>query len=225
MPLIKLTLGKGSPFVKSRLRRYPQCDDVWEVDFQPIPDEENVEFWLGMAVHQEVDVELSHEVLQSPPTVNDLARLIAEAIKRPIIEGTRQRPGTLILRDDPQWQELLPHLRELGIDIQIAAVLPAWKQAAEDGGIEHARQMLSLAPPRITRDTMLAAMFPTVVKWICSGGRIEIGDQDGQGFVVRALDHGGHVFEDHDARTLDEAMAALEAGIAAYVQEHGIDLR
>jgi len=50
-------------------------------------------------------------VLDAPPTVNDLARLLAEAIQRPIIEGSRHRPSTLLLRDDPQWEELLPHLR------------------------------------------------------------------------------------------------------------------
>ena len=50
MAITKLRLGKGSSFVKSRLRNYQQEDDVWEADFQPIPDEEHVEFWLGMVV-------------------------------------------------------------------------------------------------------------------------------------------------------------------------------
>lgn len=224
MPITKLKLGKGSAFVKSRLRRYLQEDDVWEVDFQPVPNEKNVEFWLGMAVSQEVGVELSLEILNSPPTVNDLARLIAQAIQRPIVEGTRHRPVSLILRDDPQWQELLPHLRELGIEVECADTLPSWRQAAEDGGIEHARTMASLAAPSVTEDTMLTAMFPTVAKWVRSGGWIEIGDQEGFGFVARALDWGGMAFEDTDSRTLDEAIAALEAGIATHVEEHGIDL-
>ena len=41
----KLKLGKRAAFVKSRLCRVPQEDDVWEADFQPIPNEEQVEFW------------------------------------------------------------------------------------------------------------------------------------------------------------------------------------
>ncbi len=224
MPVTKLKLGKGSSFVKSRLRGLPQEDDVWEADFQPILNGENVEFWLGMAVSQDIGIELSHEVLTSPPTVNDLARLIADAIQRPIIEGTSHRPGTLILRDDPQWQELFPHLRELGIELEFAVTLPAWRRAAEEGGIEHAQTMMSLAPPRITEDRLLAAMFPTVAKWVRSGGWIEIGDQDGLGFVVRALDYGGLVFENDEARTLDEAMTALDAGITEYVKKHGMNL-
>jgi hypothetical protein len=41
-------------------------------------------------------------------------------------------------------------------------------------------------------------------------GHIEIGDQESFGFVVRALDYGGLVFEDDKADTLAEAMAVLE---------------
>ena len=64
---MKLKLGKGSSFVKRRLQRYPQEDAVWEADFQPFPDEQHVEFWLGMVVDQEVGVDLVHEVLDAPP--------------------------------------------------------------------------------------------------------------------------------------------------------------
>ena len=94
MATMKLRLGKGSSFVKTRLQRYPQEDAVWEADFQPIPDEEHGEFWLGMVVDQEICVDLAHQVLNAPPTVNDLARILAEAIQRPIIEGSRHRPST-----------------------------------------------------------------------------------------------------------------------------------
>ena len=217
MAIMKLKLGKGSSFVKSRLRHHPQEDDVWEVDFQPIPDDEKGEFWLGMVVDQVVGVELAHQVLDAPPTVNDLARILAEAIQRPIVEGSRHRPSTILLRDDPQWKELLPHLQELGIEVVKTNMLPAWKEVAEDSGIEHAKQMRSLGPPKITQDTLLAAMFPTIAEWVRRGGRIEIGDQGGCGFVVRAIDEGRLVFKDTEARTLDEAMTALERGIAEQV--------
>ena len=74
--------------------------------------------------------------------------------------------------------------------------------------------MRSLGPPKITQDTLLAAMFPTIANWVRRGGWIEIGEQEQFGFVVRALDAGGLLFEDTEARTLDEAMTALERGIA-----------
>lgn len=224
MATMKLKLGKGSSFVKSRLLRYRQEADVWEADFHPIPDEERGEFWLGMVVNQEIGVDLAHQVLNVPPTVNDLARILAEAIQRPIIGGSRHRPSTILLRDDPQWEELLPHLRQLNIEVVKANSLPAWKEVAQGGGIEHAKQVQSSGPPRVTEDTLLAAMFPTIAKWVRRGGWIEIGDQTDCGFVVRALDEGGIVFEDTEARTLDEGMTALERGIAEQIADEGITL-
>lgn len=50
-------------------------------------------------------------------------------------------------------------------------------------------------------------------------GHIEIGDQEGFGFVVRAIDYGGVVFEDDTPTTLAEAMAALEKGLSEYSDE------
>ncbi len=55
-------------------------------------------------------------------------------------------------------------------------------------------------------------------------GDIEIGDQEGFGFVVMALNYGGMVFEDDRPRTLAEAMAALEKGLRKWLEEEGIDL-
>jgi hypothetical protein len=55
-------------------------------------------------------------------------------------------------------------------------------------------------------------------------GHIEIDDQEGFGFVVRALDYGGLVFEDDKLETLAEALAALERGLADYFKREGIEL-
>jgi hypothetical protein len=175
-----------------------------------------------MVVDKVIGVELAHQVLEAPPTVNDLARILAEAIQRPIVEMARHRPSTILLRDDPQWQELLPHLRELGIEVVKTDTLPAWKEVAADSGIEHARTIRSIGSPKITQDTLLAAMFPTIAKWVRRGGWIEIGNQVGYGFVVRAIDDAGLVFEDTEARTLDEGMTALERGIAEQSDDEGI---
>lgn len=54
-------------------------------------------------------------------------------------------------------------------------------------------------------------------------GHIEIGDQDGLGFVTRALDYGGLIFEDDTPKTLAEAMAALERGLAEHFATEGVD--
>ena len=44
------------------------------------------------------------------------------------------------------------------------------------------------------------------------------------GFVVRALDYGGLVFEDDKPDTLAEAMAALEKGLTEYFEREGIEI-
>ena len=43
--------------------------------------------------------------------------------------GDRQRPRTIHLRDRPQWQELLPHLRQLGIEVVLSEELPKFDEA------------------------------------------------------------------------------------------------
>jgi hypothetical protein len=70
---------------------------------------------------------------------------------------------------------------------------------------------------KITNDSKGAAIegsFPAIAEFVCTQGWIEIGDQEGFGFIVRALDYGGLVYESKKPRTLAEAMKALERGIA-----------
>ncbi len=55
-------------------------------------------------------------------------------------------------------------------------------------------------------------------------GHIEVDDQEGFGFVARALDYGVLAFEDDRPNTLAEALAALEQGLRAWNEEQGIDL-
>ena len=47
-------------------------------------------------------------------------------------------------------------------------------------------------------------------RFVQTQGWIEIGDQEGVGFVVRALDYGGLVFESKKPKTFTEVMTALE---------------
>ena len=66
-----------------------------------------------------------------------------------------------------------------------------------------------------SRGTVVERSFPTIAEFVRTQGWIEIGDQDGVGFTVRALDYGGLVYESKKPRTLAEAMKALERGIAS----------
>ena len=65
------------------------------------------------------------------------------------------------------------------------------------------------------------SLFPAIAKWVNGGyGHIEIGDQEGLGFIARALDYGGLVFEDEKPRTLAESMAVLEKELARWFEEY-----
>ena len=65
--------------------------------------------------------------------------------------------------------------------------------------------------------------FPAVARWVEALGRIEIGVEGGREIVARALTPESLVFEDRKSRTLAEAMAALEAGLARWFDEQGVE--
>jgi hypothetical protein len=128
-----LKLGKSSAFVKRDLRLLSLTEAEFEADFflDTHLSTKRREFWKGMVVEREVGALLAMEdVYHRPPTVNDLATLLAHAMLRPPDRDDRQRPGRLYLRDRPQWQELLPHLRELRIKVVFAENLPRFDAEA-----------------------------------------------------------------------------------------------
>src|ERR1035437_2651160 len=114
----QLKLGKGAGFVKSKLRHLPQGDDVWEADFMwslnPL-DPRAATVWRGMIVHQDGWV-VAERIVDQPPTINDMADLLAHAMQLPYDEDAR-RPRTIRLRARREWQELHPHLTQLGIKV------------------------------------------------------------------------------------------------------------
>jgi hypothetical protein len=64
-------------------------------------------------------------------------------------------------------------------------------------------------------------LFPALAQWV-QDGHIEVGDQEGFGFVARALDYGGLAFEDDRPNTLAEALAVLEKAAREWYEEQGI---
>src|SRR3954462_2237625 len=214
----RLTLGKGSQFVKSHLNRLPRIDDVWEADIQPISvwgwdTRRHGELWLGMVLTRLEDFHLALLASDEAPTVNDLANLLAKAMERPWGMGTR-RPAKILLRDNPQWQELIPHLRQLKIEVEVQEELPLWDDAAADYVRKLKATQVGRDVPIITVPQEFDEAFPAVVRWVKTQGRIEIGVEGRQGFVVRALDDGGMVFEGKGDRSVGEALTALQRGIA-----------
>ena len=77
-------------------------------------------------------------------------------------------------------------------------------------------------PPRSKRPTGFEQMYPNISEWVNSYGWIEIGDDGQSSSLVRALDEGGLVWEDHDDdATLDEVLNALDAFLAEQMTQYG----
>jgi hypothetical protein len=214
----KLKLGKGSSFVKSRLSRLPRTEEVWEADIQPISNwgwntRLHGEHWLGMVLTRLEKFHLALLASEEAPTVNDLAALLAKAMERPWVMGAR-RPAKVLLRDNSQWQELITHLKQLRIEVEVQEELPLWDDAAADYVRKLKASFVGREVPVITVQQDLDEAFPAVARWVKTLGRIEIGIEEGRGFVVCALDEGGMVYVDPKSRSLAEALIALERGIA-----------
>jgi hypothetical protein len=220
-----LTLGKGVAFVKSRLKRLPQDDDTWEADFEALPQPimQSETHYLGMVVEKQDGWFLAELTVQGRPTVNDLATLLAHAMRRPLA-GTAHRPKVIRLRGHHQWRELFPALKELSIEVSVERKLPKFNEAYRDY-LQEMRKEPRVGMVEPTKEQMkVESIFPAIAKYVKGYGYVEIGDQASLGFVVRALGYGGLDFEDDTPETLAEAMAVLDSGLTKWFEEQGIEL-
>jgi hypothetical protein len=213
----RLILGKGSSFVKSRLSRLARADEVWEADIQPISvrgwdAQRHGELWLGLVLTRLENFHLALLASDRAPGVNDLADLLGKAMERPWVMGQR-RPARLILRNNPQWEQLIPHLRQLKIEVERQDELPLWDGAAAAYVRRLKATLRGHEFPILTYAPKLDEAFPAVARWIEALGRIEIGVQEGRGRVARAVADGTVVFEVSHAEDLDETLSALERAL------------
>jgi len=135
-------------------------------------------------------------------------------MEHPWVMGKR-RPARIVLRNNPQWEELIPHLRQLKIEVITQQELPLRDDAAAAYVQRMKASRLGREVPMITVQPELDRAFPAVARWVKTSGRVEIGVEEEQGFVVRAVDHGRGrvVFEDMHTENLDDALIALERGL------------
>lgn len=72
---------------------------------------------------------------------------------------------------------------------------------------------------------VFAINYTSVTAWAQNGGLIEIGNDYNVQSFIRALDEGGMIWEgEPQYPTMDAALKALDAGIAAFLNEQGIKL-
>jgi hypothetical protein len=211
----RLKLGKRAAFVKTHLKRLPPQEETWEVDFRalPKPAGQTDTYYLGLAVALPRGDPLIYLPVEYTPTVNDLADLLADAMRRPLT-GSARRPEHLHFRANPRWEELFPHLKELGVEATLRDDLPE----LEEVYLDFLREMRKASPGPVImlspRPADLGRQFPALGQWVRESGWIEVGRRKGAGFVARALDDAGAVFENNSSTTLGEALAALEESLA-----------
>src|SRR4051794_22372600 len=125
----RLKLGKTASFVKTHLKQLPQEEETWEADFQalPKPVTQSRTDYLGMVVAPDGSF-LADSKVEGRPTVNEMATLLAHAMRRPLA-GQARRPRRIHVRGQPQWKELFPHLEELGIQAAVHQELPRIEEA------------------------------------------------------------------------------------------------
>ncbi len=220
----KLRLGKSAAFEKGRFKRLRQEDETWEADFQalPKPITQSQTHYRGMVVAPDGST-LADSHVEGRPTVNDMARLLAHAMRRPLA-GKAHRPWRIHVRGHPQWKELFPHLEELGIKVAVHQELPKVQQAYQ-GYLRQQRDAHRRGMVKPTAEQQdVEKLFPAVAFWVRGYGHVEIGEQEMFGFVARALTYGNLTFEDDRPDTLAEALAALEEGLRKWFEEQGVDL-
>src|SRR5207249_3936125 len=110
---------------------------------------------------------------------------------------------------------------ELGIKVAVHRELPKVQQAYR-GYLRQRREARRAGMVRPSAEQQsVEKLFPAIAQWVRGYGHIEIGDQEMFGFVARALDYGGVVFEDDKPDTLAEALAALEEWLRKWFDERG----
>ena len=81
----------------------------------PKPIAQSLTHYRGMVVAQAGAVLLAESQVEGRPTVNDMATLLAHAVRSPLA-GKAHRPRALRVRGHPQWRELFAHLALIGLD-------------------------------------------------------------------------------------------------------------
>jgi hypothetical protein len=222
--LLKLKLGKGVAFVKSQLRRLRQEYEIWEADFRtlPKPISQGATHYVGMVLTQPDGFLRAEAEIEQSPNVNELATLLAHAMKRPMVDG-HLRPRRIHLRGNPKGKPLFPALKELGIEVVIKTDLPKVEEAFGEF-LAQVKEAHSVGTFKATAEQVkVETMFPAVARYVRGYGYIEIGNQESFGFVVRAIGYGGLDFEDDKSGTLAEAMAALEHGLSRWFKDEGLE--
>ena len=109
------------------------------------------------------DLVLAHEIAEEPPSSDLLWDVLAKAMRKPAV-GEPHRPTELQVRPDERWDELKPHLDEIGITVVPTEELDQLDCVFED----MARHIAGDAPPGLLE--MPGITPEQVAEFLPSGG-------------------------------------------------------
>jgi hypothetical protein len=111
-------------FIKKWLNKnLPQEPDVWQADFRQMPNwirvgGKPVRPWVIMVISRSNDLVLTHEMPEETPEAALLWDVLGRAMQYPAA-GPPHRPTQLQVRADARWEELRPHLDEIGVRLVV----------------------------------------------------------------------------------------------------------
>jgi hypothetical protein len=98
--------------------------------------------WIVLITSRSDDLILVHHLTEEPPSSDLLWDQLARAVRQPAM-GEPHRPSEMQVRSDGRWDELRPHLEEIGIDLVPTEELDHLNFVFE----EMARHLAGDAPP------------------------------------------------------------------------------
>lgn len=82
------------------------------------------------------------------------------------LTGAPHRPRRIHVRGYRQWQELFPHLEELGIDVSVKKELPKVKEAYQS----HLRKLREARRAKMVKPTeeqqSVEKLFPSIARYV-----------------------------------------------------------
>ncbi|MBV8076943.1 MAG: tetratricopeptide repeat protein [Planctomycetaceae bacterium] len=165
---------------KKRLGRVAQAFDVWQADVRQLPswiEQEGERFrpWIVLVTSRTNDLVLADEIVEEPPSAALIWDTLAQAIQKPMA-GRRHRPTELQVRPDPRWDELRPHLEEIGIGCvpldaldQLDFILESLSQEMAGDAPPALLEMPGVTPDLVAGFYRAAAAFHREAPWRALG--------------------------------------------------------
>ena len=165
-----------SAVVKGRLKRLPQPSDIWQADgrrLASLVEHEGrlVQPWMTLVASRSSGLVLAQAMTMEPPSAARIWDVLAQAMSHPMMDRPH-RPTQMQIRPDPAWDELRPHLDEIGVECVEADELDLIDTLLEDL-VKHLTreeppgllEMPGVTPERVAGFYRAAAEFYRKAPW------------------------------------------------------------